>query len=547
MGFFMGVDDLVTGFRDTSQTTLRRDFNLDSELQKKFQPSKKPWGYWKSDEGKSEAKSLIWPEINHLLHTKDWTPRDFVMQGNYKILVDALKKKDKKKGDNGAFNAFVNVYQNSHIYCFLDWLRQNPDPFIRMGYGQIKPSHFKNPPVSYWEGEEGKINARPLIREVIQHLEKSGWSLPEIVMNIEKKHFEQVFEKSTPDGPIPYTPFNAFSQVYKKSTSQATLDCMQHDPEQRVREFASDIFPPHFRRGPSNYWKGTAGVLHGEQVMEEQIRLKMKKKGISYDHALDILSPAQLKGKLSKPTSEGEVVYSAYEGLRRAFGSTANALNHMKKVRHSRTHPFIQDYDPSRSLESQLELPLRFGDVEFDIESDTGKYLLTVSNTTTHLPKMEGTFTGLILRDGYLSNREITEIFPPSWRKLTYRINSKIGKKFLTTCRSAGVYFGENPALYRLQLDNFLLFDNLTLNKVTNCVFEDISNPQILTNYESFLLQRMSQEGGIDMNSENESLKQPLRMNICNLRKKLRNVGYTHPLGKNGRYAIHSHFPPTNL
>ena len=201
-------------------------------------------------------------------------------------------------------------------------------------------------------------------------------------------------------------------------------------------------------------------------------------------------------------------------------------------------HPFVSRYDPLRSLDSQVEFPLREGNLSLFLNPDNSnrnKYLLGVNGNNFKLSESQAVIMTLLMMDKAVSINEIKEALPNSGYLSTSKNISELNDMtghMIKSRYSLCAYIGDD--VKTLRTENISRFLGYSLNSLTGYFFDRVHDPVSLTMTEADLMKKLIRVEGAPKNLESlrMSLKNesngkldPLTSHIKRLNKKIKPIG----------------------
>ena len=216
----------------------------------------------------------------------------------------------------------LNSMKGSFKEYILDWINQNPDQKIREGYSFWRVWNFSKTQKEEWQGEQGKQNGREVTGKVVEHLQKKGWTIGNIIQGIRKREFQESLTQETPDGVLYYDGAGALQNVYNNSPSGAILDWIAYHPDKRIRNGYRKIRPWHFQKSQQRCWKGEQGKQNGREVTTEVVRHLKKKYGWTLKDIIENISYNHVKEELYVKTPECVIGYTPDQMVARVYVSS---------------------------------------------------------------------------------------------------------------------------------------------------------------------------------------------------------------------------------
>ncbi len=189
----------------------------------------------------------------------------------------------------------------------------------------LLPHHFAEV-IGIWK-DEPYHHARPMTGELVAALQdRRGWSLAEVVENIEARHFkEEPLFIRVRGRPVRYTARPAL-HVYEESPSAALLDWLAHHPDRRIRRGYAKVRPWHFKKVPRHAL--TRNANEGARALTGDVMAAVRAKyGWSAVEALQRVHRGHYcRDPLLLRTPSGPIRYCARPALRVYGHSTYDAF-----------------------------------------------------------------------------------------------------------------------------------------------------------------------------------------------------------------------------
>ncbi|MBS3128443.1 hypothetical protein J4410_04830 [Candidatus Woesearchaeota archaeon] len=318
--------------------------NPDDNIRKEY-AFWKPWYFskaqkesWQGEQGKQNAREVIGKVVEHL-REKGWSLIDLI-QG---ISKDHFEEPLIQETPDGplfytASVALQTVYKKSPPRAVMDWIAHHPDKRIRNGYRRVRPWHFQKANQGYWQGEQGKTNARSLTTDLVQQLRKKyEWTLKDLIENMGQDHVRENLYLKTPDGVIPYHAKAMIDIVYGASPAKMILDWLAHHKDEKIRTGYTEVRSWHFKRAPSGTWTSEKNPKeakrNGIEITDQLIRHMMRKKCLTEEEVVEGLHESDfIDEEMEITTFDGPIKYTAVGALQ-AFGSIGPAITAWKEYK----------------------------------------------------------------------------------------------------------------------------------------------------------------------------------------------------------------------